>query len=387
MNYVLVGDDCSECCYVSNALTLLKLPHQKMSIQELKSDGLTQAIVAIVCKNILENEPEQLTKLTATLKQPLVSWGTHDHLNDTLKSSVHFLKMPFSQYEFKQTLADSANWDDNLGDLNNPIFEKLVGKSQQIRSIKALISQVAQTDTTVLILGESGTGKDIVASCIHHLSDRRTSPFVPINCGAIPGELIESELFGHEKGAFTGALARRAGRFEMAKGGTLFMDEIGDMPLPMQVKLLRVIQERKVERVGGTTVIDVDVRLIAATHKHLDEMIQKDQFREDLFYRLNVFPIVVPSLKDRKEDIPMILDYQLDKIHARSQHRVAFTDEAIQLLCDYNWPGNIRELQNFLERMVILYPDHVIDEKKIGLGSKIKTPRKRKSKSEMSELA
>ena len=244
--------------------------------------------------------------------------------------------------ELKTIVSQSSNHEDNLisqTDLLDPIFERLVGKSKQIAMIKSFIKQVAENDTTVLISGESGTGKEVIASCIHHLSLRKHKAFVPINCGAIPSELMESELFGHEKGAFTGAATRRQGRFEIANHGSLFLDEIGDMPLPMQVKLLRVIQERKIERVGGTSSIDVDVRLIAATNKNLQDMIQQNLFREDLFYRLNVFPIQVPSLHERSEDIPMVIEYHLDKIHERLNHRVVFTERALEILCHYAWPG------------------------------------------------
>ncbi|MFZ2315655.1 MAG: sigma-54 dependent transcriptional regulator [Gammaproteobacteria bacterium] len=242
------------------------------------------------------------------------------------------------------------------------VFRKLIGQSVPMQQIKQLIRQVASCDSNVLIIGQSGTGKDIIASCIHDLSNRRYNPLVPINCGAIPTELMESELFGHEKGAFTGAATKRPGRFEIANTGTLFLDEIGDMPLPMQVKLLRVIQERKVDRVGSHTSIDIDVRIISATNQSLEDLIQQNRFREDLYYRLNVFPIYVPSLAERPDDIPALIDYHLDIIAERLNRRVAFTDNALSLLSEYNWPGNIRELANFIERMVILYDGKLLND-------------------------
>ena len=196
-------------------------------------------------------------------------------------------------------------------------LSNLVGSSQAMLQVKKLIIQVAETDATVIILGESGTGKEVVAQCLHALSTRNSSPFVPINCGAIPAELLESELFGHEKGAFTGAITARKGRFEMAEKGSIFLDEIGDMPLPMQVKLLRVLQEKIYERVGGNRSFHSDVRVIAATHRNLENNISDGSFREDLFYRLNVFPIEVPSLKERSEDIPELLEFMLNKIKER----------------------------------------------------------------------
>ena len=386
MDYILVGDDCSECCYVSNAFSLLKLSHKKLLIKDIHSDLISNtldiishAIATFVCKNIDKHHKDQIINIVNSAKKNVISWGNTDASSPD--KAIHFLNMPFSKYELKNTLAKIEYCDHLHEELNHPIFNKLIGQSQVIRELKAMIMQVARSDTTVLVLGQSGTGKDIIASCIHQASERRSNPLVPINCGAIPSELMESELFGHEKGAFTGALSRRPGRFEIANNGTLFLDEIGDMPLPMQVKLLRVIQERKVERIGGNNTIDVNVRIIAATHKNLENMINEHQFREDLYYRLNVFPIYVPSLNERKEDIPYLIDYQLDKIYDRLKHRVAFTDDAIQLMCDYTWPGNIRELQNFLERMVILYPDHVIGENKIHLNVKKTSQKSKRNKS------
>jgi sigma-54 dependent transcriptional regulator, flagellar regulatory protein len=230
-----------------------------------------------------------------------------------------------------------------------------------MQQVRFLIQQVAKTDANVLVLGPSGTGKEVVARNIHLLSNRANGPFVPINCGAIPAELLESELFGHEKGAFTGAISTRKGRFELAQGGTLFLDEIGDMPLPMQVKLLRVLQERTYERVGGTQPIKADVRIVAATHRDLEQMIAEASFREDLYYRLNVFPIETPALQQRADDIPLLINELLKRQEKYSQARVKFTEHAMQSLQLHSWPGNVRELANLLERMVIMYPDQVVD--------------------------
>ncbi|WP_341255551.1 sigma-54 dependent transcriptional regulator, partial [uncultured Pseudoalteromonas sp.] len=220
---------------------------------------------------------------------------------------------------------------------------------------------VAKTDANVLILGESGTGKEVVARNVHLLSKRLKGPFVPVNCGAIPGELLESELFGHEKGAFTGAISARKGRFELAQGGTLFLDEIGDMPLQMQVKLLRVLQERSYERVGGTKAIQADVRIIAATHRNLETMIEQGTFREDLYYRLNVFPIESPSLTQRADDIPLLLKELMRRVNEQSGSTAKFTERAVESLKEHSWPGNIRELANLVERMVIMFPEKVVD--------------------------
>lgn len=241
------------------------------------------------------------------------------------------------------------------------LFRSLVGKSAEIQAVRHLIEQVAPTDANVLVLGESGTGKEVVARNVHFLSNRKGGPFIPVNCGAIPGELLESELFGHEKGAFTGAISSRKGRFELAEGGTLFLDEIGDMPLQMQVKLLRVLQERMYERVGGTKPIKCNVRVIAATHRDLESMIKEGEFREDLYYRLNVFPIDSPALKERKEDIPLLLQELVSRLETTDSLSVKFTENALGSLMEHQWPGNVRELSNLVERLLILYPNKVVD--------------------------
>jgi sigma-54 specific flagellar transcriptional regulator A len=241
------------------------------------------------------------------------------------------------------------------------LLRTFVGSSASICDVRELIKQVAESEATVLITGESGSGKEVVARHVHQQSKRANGPFVPVNCGAIPGELLESELFGHEKGAFTGAINTRQGRFEMAKGGTLFLDEIGDMPLAMQVKLLRILQEKTFERVGSNKTIEADVRIIAATHRNLEEAIEKGDFREDLFYRLNVFPIEMPALRERIEDIPLLINDYVSRLEKEGKGTIRLMPSAIMALCHYPWPGNIRELVNLLERLTILYPFGVID--------------------------
>ncbi len=244
---------------------------------------------------------------------------------------------------------------------SSALFRSLVGTSKLMNDVRFLIEQVARNPASVLVLGESGTGKEVVARNIHNLSERAKGAFVPVNCGAIPAELLESELFGHEKGAFTGAISTRKGRFELAEGGTLFLDEIGDMPQPMQVKLLRVLQERTFERVGGSKSLKADVRIIAATHQNLEDMIKTGGFREDLFYRLNVFPIETPALRDRKEDIPLLLKELLARFEQEQKRTVRFTDKAIESLMEHSWGGNVRELSNLIERMLIMYGDQIVD--------------------------
>lgn len=237
----------------------------------------------------------------------------------------------------------------------------LVGQTPVMRQLRAEIEQVAPSDATVLILGESGTGKEVVARMIHRLSNRADKPFVPINCGAIPAELLESELFGHEKGAFTGAISARPGRFELAEGGTLFLDEIGDMPLPMQVKILRVLQERTFERVGGRHTFTADVRIVAATHRDLEARIQEGSFRQDLYYRLNVFPLETRPLRELQADIPEIVRALTQRFALAGRPVAKLTDGALAVLSALPWPGNVRELGNLIERLGILYPDQVVD--------------------------
>lgn len=242
------------------------------------------------------------------------------------------------------------------------LFKNLVGNSEGIKEVRRLVEHVADSDANVLIFGESGTGKEVAARSLHAQSSRSDKPFVPINCGAIPADLLESELFGHEKGAFTGAITSRQGRFEMANGGTLFLDEIGDMPLAMQVKLLRILQERHFERVGSNKTIQVDVRIVAATHRHLETEIEQGRFREDLFYRLNVFPIQLPPLRERVEDIPLLVNELVSRLKDEERPGVKLMPDAIDTLKQYPWPGNVRELANLIERLSILYPNGIVDK-------------------------
>ena len=234
-------------------------------------------------------------------------------------------------------------------------FDKIIGQSSPMHALYRMIQRVSKTDSTVLIQGDSGTGKELIANAIHFNSERKDKPFIPINCGAIPEELMESELFGHEKGAFTGALKERRGRFELAHGGTIFLDEIGEMSPKLQVKLLRFLQERKFERIGSSRTIEVDVRVIAATNKNLEQEVLKGNFREDLFYRLNVIPINVPALRERSGDVPLLVHHFLRQ-HCQKKEvpNKAISRAAMEILERYEWPGNVRELENVIERLVIL---------------------------------
>jgi sigma-54 specific flagellar transcriptional regulator A len=274
-----------------------------------------------------------------------------------------FLELPLRQAALDELLTELRGGIRPAGGARRSLdlFRSLVGESPAITRVRRLIEQVAGTDANVLILGESGTGKEVVARKLHYFSARRDKAFVPINCGAIPADLLESELFGHEKGAFTGAITSRQGRFELADGGTLFLDEIGDMSLPMQVKLLRVLQERVFERIGSNRSIRADVRIIAATHRNLEEAVREGRFREDLFYRLNVFPIDMPPLRDRQEDIPLLVEELALRFRNEKRVGVQLTSTAVAVLAQHPWPGNVRELSNLIERLTILYPNGDVD--------------------------
>lgn len=334
-----------------------------------KSNQFSAAIVA----NCQEQE-------TISLLQELHAWeaglpfiliGDHalpDSLDAGLRSRITTqLTGPLSYQPLLDALHKAKLFHEHFNRLRNfdgiqdfNMFRSLVGKSEALQKVRYMMGQVANKEVSVLITGESGTGKEVVARNLHLNSSRADKPFVPINCGAIPRELLESELFGHEKGAFTGAIAARAGRFELADGGTLFLDEIGDMPLSMQVKLLRVLQEHSFERVGGVQTLQSDVRILAATHQDLEEMIGRGEFRQDLYYRINVFPIEMPSLRERPEDIPLLLNELISLMESENRGSVRFNSAAIKALCDYSWPGNVRELANLVERMAILFPHGIV---------------------------
>jgi len=280
--------------------------------------------------------------------------------NDYPWARIHSLSYPVSLDELGEVLEEiramRRKTDHSDPRPGNSYF---IGDSADAKLVKRLIEQVAPSMATVLITGESGTGKEVVARQIHEASGR-TGPFVAVNCGAIPENLLESELFGHERGAFTGAVTSRAGRFEQAKGGTFFLDEIGDMPTVMQVKLLRVLEERVIERVGGTKSIPVDVRLIAATHRDLPTRIETGDFREDLYYRLSVFPIEISALRDRPDDIPPLVNEFVRRLKAETSVSLQLSDDAMDSLCRYSWSGNVRELSNLVERLAVIRPNGIV---------------------------
>jgi len=330
-------------------LELIRNENPSLVILDLKMPEMDGLDVLIKAKDINPRLPVIM----------ITAHGTIDTAIEAMKhGATDYITKPFDLDELKLVVKQALMVSRLQAEVTflrselNKKYGRIVGTSQAIQDVFTLIEKVADSTATVLITGESGTGKEVTALSIHQLSSRRDKPFVPINCAALPESLLESELFGHEKGAFTGAVSRKLGRFELANQGTLFLDEITEMPLSMQVKLLRVLQEREFERVGGTERIKVDVRVIAATNRDPVECIKKGTFREDLYYRLNVLPIHLPPLRERTEDIPLLVKHFLEKFNPGQEQAVS--PEAMGLLFSYEWPGNIRELQNVVERAVIL---------------------------------
>lgn len=294
--------------------------------------------------------------------------------------AADFLSKPFSPDELRIRVRNLINKynerlklerliDQNryLNEELNSGFENIIGTSQVIKKIFSIIDHIADKDSTVLIHGESGTGKELIARAIHNKSGRSENPFIKINCGSLNDNLLESELFGHEKGAFTGAIKQKRGRFELADKGTLFLDEAGDISPAMQVKLLRVLQEGEFERVGGEKTLSTNVRVLAASNKDLQLLVKENKFREDLYYRLSVIPIHIPALRERKEDIPLLIDHFLKKLCERNKRRKTIDDDGIRILQEYSWPGNIRELENLVERLYVISDTDTIDPMLIGM--------------------
>ncbi len=324
-------------CLPSDVKKLTKL------LKEIEAFDNTLPVLLVADEKIIADIPkQQMSQVVAELQLPCKY--------NQLMTALHHCHVCRNQKQSSVVTRSSTK-----------SFRSLVGKSSGISAVRKLIEQVSETEANVLILGESGTGKEVVARNVHFMSHRKAKPFVPLNCGAIPAELLESELFGHEKGAFTGAITARQGRFELAQGGTIFLDEIGDMPMAMQVKLLRVIQERTFERVGGTKTLKADVRIVAATHRNLDEAVKNGEFREDLYYRLNVFPIEVPPLRERDDDLALLINELSTRLEHEGRDSVRFTANALLALSRHEWPGNVRELANLVERLAILYPYGVVD--------------------------
>jgi len=302
---------------------------------------------------------EELVK--AGIEIPIIFISGHGDIPTSVRAikagALEFLTKPVNDEDLLDAIQQAIARDHRAGQEETGLhnFGEIVGTSAALAEVLNQVEVVAPTESTVLILGETGTGKELIARAIHTLSSRSNRAFVKLNCAAIPSGLLESELFGHEKGAFTGAVGQRIGRFELADGGTLFLDEVGDIPLELQSKLLRVLQEQEFERLGSPRTLRVDVRLVAATNRSLEQMVAKKQFREDLYFRLNVFPIRLPPLRERTGDIPLLVRHYVEKYAQRMNKRIeTISDETMEALCRYSWPGNIRELQNCMERAVIV---------------------------------
>ena len=299
----------------------------------------------------------------------ITAHGSVDSAIEAMKiGALDYISKPFDVEELKITIKkalDVEKLKDTVDFLTGEIKSKekqvIIGKSQKMKDVFRLVDKVSKSDATVLITGESGTGKELLANAIHYRSKRKSGPYVKVNCGSIPENLLESELFGYEKGAFTGAAARKIGKFERADGGSIFLDEVGELPLAMQVKFLRVLQEMEIERVGGTEAIDIDVRIIAATNRNLEKMVEEGLFREDLYYRLNVIPIAMPALRERAEDIPLLIEHFLKKYSKKmGMDKLEIDSKAVEAMEKYKWKGNIRELENLIERLVILCENDTI---------------------------
>jgi sigma-54 specific flagellar transcriptional regulator A len=339
--------------------------HDLVELREYQKSSTHDWLAVIVGSETVATQGAELVAQLRSIAQPLpVVYISNDGLPKLAETSGDLawfhLESPVKQRRLSAVLDQAQNVRNGHPTQPGDHRFKPSGTSRAMRAVHHLIEQVAPFDTSVLILGESGTGKEMVARHIHELSGRAGHPFVPVNCGAIPADLLESELFGHEKGAFTGALSTRMGRFEFAEGGTLFLDEIGDMSLQMQVKLLRVLQERSFERVGSNKTMHCNVRIIAATHRDLDAAITAGRFREDLFYRLNVFPLQMPPLRERLEDLPILIEHLVQRLAQGTARKIRFDKDAMNCLARNPWPGNVRELANLLERLAILFPSQTI---------------------------
>ena len=314
-------------------------------LRRIRENKMDIVVVIITASNDIETA---ITSMKLGAYDYLVKPFDNDKLLVILKNIVEKLDLEQEVNELREKVSVSFR------------FRNIIGKSYKMQRIFATLERVIDTDSTILIIGDSGTGKEIIAKAIHYNSNRKQYPFKSIDCSTIPQDLIGSELFGHEKGAFTGAIAKKIGKFEVASKGTLFLDEISNLSIDMQAKLLRVLQEKEFERLGGNQVIKVDTRIVAASNRDLREMVKEGMFREDLYYRLNVVPVYLPQLKERKEDIPLFIDYFLDKFSTEFGREISLDLKSRLFLSDYSWPGNVRQLENVIKRLVLLSTEKVI---------------------------
>ena len=354
----LAGHDATVCDNAAKALDLAKSQNFDLILSDVVmpgKDGLS----------LLEDLKAQ------AITTPVVMMSGQAHLDMAIRATrlgaLDFLEKPISTDKLLLTVENALKLQ-RLENENRQLRQRLgkheiVCTGETMRKLMAQVDRVAASETRVCILGETGTGKELVARTLHDRSPRASGPFVAVNCAAVPAELIESELFGHEKGSFTGAAGRHLGKFEQAAGGTLFLDEIGDMPLPMQTKLLRALEEGEIERIGGDKPVPVDVRVVVATHRNLENLVREGKFRQDLFHRIYVFPIVLPALRERNEDIPALIEHFAQQLRAQNNWKeIPFTSEAVAALRQYAWPGNVRELRNVVERLMLSATEGVIDE-------------------------
>jgi len=353
----LAGHEASVCDNASRALELAKEQRFDLILSDVVMPGKDGIALLEELKAAGVTSPSVMMSGQATIEMAVRA---------TRLGAIDFLEKPVGTDKLLLTVENAlriSRLEEENRDLRRRLGRhQIVWSSPPMRDVMAQIEQVAPAETRVCIRGETGTGKELVARALHEKSPRRTGPFVSLNCAAIPAELMESELFGHEKGAFTGAAARHIGKFEQAQGGTLFLDEIGDMPMAMQAKLLRVLEEREIERVGGGHPMPVDVRVIVATHRNLEEQVRQGTFREDLYHRVFVFPIVLPPLRDRREDIRVLAEHFVRQLAEQNNWKPkTFSPEALEALQNYSWPGNIRELRNVIERVMLLAPAAVVD--------------------------
>jgi DNA-binding NtrC family response regulator len=353
------------CASAQEALEILKTEHFPLIISDQRMPGMTGIEL---CEKLVTVSPQSvrmiLTAYTETqmLLDAINKGHVHDYIVKPWKKSdlKPVFDRAFENYKQRsmklRELEERSRQTENLQEEIKNVFDTgmMVGASSGLKNIMTMVQKAAPTDSTIMIYGETGTGKELIARTIHEQSSRKNGPFVAIHCAALTKTILESELFGHEKGAFTGADQQRKGRFEVADGGTVFLDEIGEISADVQVKLLRVLQEKQVQRVGGNQTLSIDVRIVTATNKNLSQMVKDGNFREDLYYRLNVIPVTVPALRDRMQDVPVLADFFLQKFNKQLGKNLSFSKSAMDHLCKYDWPGNVRELQNILERTVIL---------------------------------
>jgi two-component system response regulator AtoC len=360
------GYEVQACEKGSDGINAVKEDTFSMVITDIRLPDMT----GIDILKIIKEKDKSVPVITMT------AFGTIKDAVEAMKlGAFDYITKPFSLDEFNlivnRALEVKALKEENIR-LRKDISAcygspNIIGESAEIEKVFELIEKISQTDSTVLVFGESGTGKELVASTIHYQSKRRDKPLIKVNCAAFPENLVESELFGYEKGAFTGAAQRKPGRFDRADRGTIFLDEIGDLPAPVQIKLLRILQDGSYERLGGTATLNVNVRVIAATNRKLWEDVKEGRFREDLYYRLNVIPVYMPALKDRREDIPLLMNHFLDIYNCRFGKRAKLNSEAISALMDYDFPGNVRELENIIERCVALSANDVVTQSDLPL--------------------